>query len=74
MYEKTKPEIDIYERETKIEDLDDAVDSLALETFKELSFETDTLSLQAFLEWEDIKEVQTVPFATCKHVIYVFFR
>ena len=53
-------DIDIYENEEFLsEDDDDSEieDAMALETFLELSFNTGSLSEQAFLDWEDIQEV-----------------
>lgn len=52
-------DIDIYENEELLSEDDDSEieDAMALETFLELSFNTGSLSEQAFLEWEDIQEV-----------------
>ena len=47
-------EVDIYENEILIGDLDDTADDMALETFKELSMHTDSISIQAFMEWEGL--------------------
>lgn len=52
-----KKGIDIYENEEILVDLDDTANDLALETFKELSLQSDSVSVQAFIEWEDIQEV-----------------
>ena len=54
-----KKEINIYENEEVIVDLDDTENDLALETFKELALNSNSVSVQAFLEWEDIKEVMS---------------
>jgi len=54
-----KKEIDIYENEEVIVDLDDTENDLALETFSELALHSSSLSVQAFLEWDDIKEVMS---------------
>ncbi len=54
----SKPkEFDVYENEILFTDLKDTEEELALETFNELSLHTNSLSIQAFLEWEDIKDV-----------------
>jgi hypothetical protein len=37
-------------------DGDDLSKSMAMETFKELSLHTDSLSVQAFMDWDDIKD------------------
>lgn len=54
-----KKGIDIYENEEVIADLDDTENDLALETFKELALHSNSVSVQAFMEWEDIKDVMS---------------
>ena len=65
-------EVDIYENEILIGDLDDTADDMALETFKELSMHTDSISIQAFMEWEGLyihKNLYTLQLA----LIYVLY-
>jgi hypothetical protein len=64
--------IDIYENEQIIGDLGETGDEMALETFKDLSRQTDSLSLQAFLEWEDIKDVMSKGFIDNQTIAIIF--
>lgn len=59
LYCEKKKIIDIYENEEIIVDLDDTEYDLALETFKELALNSNSVSIQAFLEWDDIKDVMS---------------
>ena len=45
IYENEKPALDDEDDDSEIEDI------MALETFYELSFNTQTLSVQSFIEW-----------------------